>query len=384
MVCNDDRLAALAAGRDPDDRYAVWPRLRARWALFALVAILIASALVPIKAGQNKVETAGFVENLTGKSSATAERPRDEDLKLYDVAIERIRGGENYYDFIAEEHRKSHYPVRPGLAVRLPTLAYISATIGETGQYVASVLLLIAVLTAWWFRLGSEPGGSDRRIWAMALLFVGASLGTNSYFFQLHELWSGMLIALAFGLHRPAISGSGGRWVASLLVAAMALAIREHSLPFVLLMAALAFWRKAWKEGAAWTALILVFFGMLAVHLQIVAQHALPSDPLSPSWWEFRGLSGWMSNIILSSNLRFLPGWLAGPAVILMIFGWSGWKTWAGVYGTLLYLGYGLLFMLAGRGDNFYWGVGIAPAMFIGLAFVPRAVKSLLRAAIAK
>ena len=33
--------------------------------------------------------------------------------------------------------------------------------------------------------------------------------------------------------------------------------------------------------------------------------------------------------------------------------------------------------MIAGRPDNFYWGAVIAPAMFIGLAFAPRAAKTL-------
>lgn len=166
-----------------------------------------------------------------------------------------------------------------------------------------------------------------------------------------------------------------------MLVAALALAIREHSLPFVLLMAAMAFWRKDWKEGAAWSALAAVFLVALSVHLHIIAAQVLPSDRPSPSWLTFRGLSGWLSNIVLSSNLRFLPHWLAGPLVILMVFGWSGWKSPAGAFATLLYLGYGLLFMIAGRGDNFYWGIAVAPAMFIGLAFAPRALASLWRSA---
>jgi hypothetical protein len=96
---------------------------------------------------------------------------------------------------------------------------------------------------------------------------------------------------------------------------------------------------------------------------------------------ELRGMSGWISNIALSSNLRFLPHYLAGPAVMLMMFGWTAWKSPAGLFGTFLYLGYGLAFMIAGRPDNFYWGAVIAPAMFIGFAFVPTGIASLVRAA---
>ena len=359
------------------DRFAHWPAFRARLALLAVVLVLVASALVQIHAGPSRVKTKSFVENLAGSQEGEPERKRDDDLALYDTAIERIQKGENYYDFIVEEHRKSDYPVRPGLAVRLPTLAYIDAFLGAPGQIAAAIVLMLAVLVAWWRRLGEEPGDPGRRRIAVALLFLGASLGLNRDYFVLHELWAGMLLALSFGLHRP------GKWAAALVVAALALAIREHALPFVLLMAAMAFWRRDWKEGAAWSALALVFLGLLALHLQMISAQVLPSDRMGYSWFALRGLSGWLSNIVLSSNLRFLPHWLAGPAVILMLLGWAGWRSPAGVFGTFLYLGYGLAFMIAGRPDNFYWGAMIAPAMFIGLAYAPSALASLARAALA-
>jgi len=338
--------------------------------------MLFASAIAPIAAGKSEIKTKSFVENLLPSDPKGAERPRDDDLALYDRAIERIGKGENYYDFIVEEQRRSNYPVTPGLAVRLPTLAYLDAWLGEGGQIVAAVLLLFAVMAAWWRRLGEEPGGEQRRrILTLSFLFVGASLGLNRYYFVLHELWTGMLLALAFGLHRQ------GKWGASLAVAALALAIRELALPFVLLMGAMAFWRRDWKEGAAWSALAVVFLAALAAHLNIIAAQALPSDRPSDPWLVVRGLPGWLSNIALSSNLRFLPHWLAGPLIILMCLGWAGWRSPAGTFGTFLFLGYGLAFMIAGRPDNFYWGAAIAPAMFIGLAFAHNGLASLIGAA---
>jgi hypothetical protein len=93
-----------------------------------------------------------------------------------------------------------------------------------------------------------------------------------------------------------------------------------------------------------------------------------------------RGLGGWLANVVLSSNLRFLPHWLAGPLVMLGVLGFAGWRSRAGAFATLLYLGYGLLFMVIGRDDNFYWGAIVAPAMFVGLAFAPSALAGLVRA----
>jgi len=369
-----------------DDRFAQWPRLSARLLLAALAAILVLAALVPIRAGKQESQTVGFVEAMQGgQASKDAARPRDDDLALYDHVIERIGKGENYYAVAADEHRKAHYPLRPGVAVRLPTLAYLSMWLGDTGRGAevivpgsmgAALVLLVAVVLAWWKRLGEEPGGAQFQRIGTALMFMGASLGLNRYYFVLHELWAGMLIALSLALHRP-----GRKWLASLLVAALALAIREHVLPYVLLMGALALWRRDWKEATAWGALVAAFACYLIWHLGQVAQHVLPSDPMGPSWLELRGLSGWLSNVVLSSNMRFLPHFIAGPLVVLMVLGWAGWKSPLGTTATLLYLGYGLAFMIAGRPDNFYWGAVIAPAMFVGLAFVPRAVGSLVAAA---
>ena len=367
------------------DRFATWAQLPARLLLAALAMLLIASALVPIRAGKQEADVVGFAENVAGTANKAAERPRDDDLALYDRVIARIGQGEDYYKVAAEEHRKADYPLRPGVAVRLPTLAHLAVLLGDTGRgaevvvpglLLAAFALLAVTLIVWWRRLGDEGLSPSTRRIATAFLFFGVSLGLNRYYFVLHELWAGMLVALAMGLYRP-----GQKWLAALAVAALALATREHVLPFVLLLAAMAFWRRDWKEGAAWSALIAAFFAYLTWHLGQVALQVLPSDPTGPNWLELRGLSGWLSNVVLSSNLRLLPHFIAGPLVVLAVFGWAGWKTPVGTLATLLYLGYGLAFMIAGRPDNFYWGAVIAPAMFVGLAFMPMAGRSLGRAA---
>jgi len=354
--------------------------------------LLIAAALVPLTVGNGKgrVEIAKPPSFIAGDPRARP-RPRDDDLRLYDSVIARIARGQNYYDVVVAEHRRAHYPVRPGLAVRMPTLAYLDAALGVKGDALApaaiaaALALLAATCWAWWRRLGEEPCEPAQRWLGTALMLFDGSLGLNRYFFVLHELWAGMLIALAFGLHRP----SRGKFLGAWLAAALALAIREQTLPFVLLLGAYAVWRRAQgqdsgREAAAWGGLVVLFALGLAWHLHAVAVRTLPSDPLGPSWFALRGLGGALANIVLSSNLRFLPHWLAGPLVILSLLGWAGWKSPAGGFGALLYLGYGAAFMVAGRDDNFYWGAIIAPAMFVGLAFAPMAAKSLFSAALGR
>ena len=387
--------AAGPSAPSPANRFAQWPVVWARALLAGLIILLIAAAWVPqtVSNGKGGAQAAKVPALLPGKGHAIRDTSkRDVDLALYDRVITRIRHGENYYAFIVSEHRAAHYPVRPGFAVRLPTLAYIDAAMGVDSDkqrpvpMAAAVALMLGVIVAWMGRLKAEGADERQRLFGGALIFLAASLGLNIYFFVLHELWAGMLIALSLGLHRPKPENPAqGKWVAAWLAAALALAIREHALPYVLLMGAMAVWRAHYGQGSraeayAWAALVAAFLGGMAWHLHLIAAQTLPSDPIGPSWMAMRCLGGWLSDVVLSSNLRFLPHWLAGPAVILMVFGWAGWKSEAGLTATLLYLGYGVLFMAAGRNDNYYWGAMVAPAMFIGLAFVPMALSGLLRA----
>lgn len=349
-------------------RFAGWSPVVARIALAVLALLLVASAVVPVN---EPVASGGRVEARKGEG----------DIAFYESVTRRVRLGENYYDFIVPEQRSRNYPVNPGVAVRLPTLAYISAWLGDFGQIAAATILMLGVIAAWWRKFREDPGLGRAAGMASAMVCVAASLGVNRYFFPLHELWAGMLLALSFGLHRVGTRGQGGRWTGAFLAAALALAIREHTLPFVLLMAATAFYHRNWREAAAWCALVLLFFAGLAWHLSLIAPDVLASDPHSPPWLAVRGLSGWLANVVQSSNLRWLPHWLAGPAVVLMAFGWLGWNSRAGTFGFLLSAGYGLAFMIAGRWDNYYWGAMIAPAMFAGIVFAPRALVWLVETA---
>ncbi|UVI39385.1 hypothetical protein [Qipengyuania spongiae] len=352
------------------DRYAHWRRGPAAVLLAVLLALTVLAALTRPTASMDGTPAERPSVVPTGTAAASQ---RDDDLALYDRIIARVASGEGYYTAAVAEQRASNYPVRPGLAVRLPTSALIHAAIGEDGLQAIAVLLLGATGWAWWRRLANEPGGARYRNYAAALVLLGGSTILNRYYFVLHEFWTGMLIALSLGLHRP------GRYGWALAIGALALALREHALPYVLLMAAMALWRRDWREGAAWTVLIVLFALGLSWHLQAVTALTTPADPQGPAWLVMDGMRGWLSKTVLASNLRFLPYWAAGPLAVAMVFGWSGWRSPAGTTATFLLLGYALAFMLAGRANNFYWGGVIAPVMFLGLAFVPMAAVSLIR-----
>jgi len=365
-------MARLRARRKPWERFAHWAPgaalliITLSLALLVLAALTVRSDLLP--GGERAVDPAPAA--VTGAAAATGS-PRDTDLRLYDRIAERVGAGENYYRVAVEEQRARDFPVRPGLAVRLPTLALLSGALGQWGMGALAVLLGLGTFAAWYWRLEHEPGGSDHRIYVLLLLVIGAASGFKPQYLALHEVWAGVLLALALALHRR------GRWLGAWIAAALALALRELALPFVLLMGALALMRGDRREAMAWGGLVLVFALCLALHLAEVAQVTGPADPLSPGWLTWRGMGGWTANVILSSPLYLLPGWLAAPLVLLPLLGWAGWKSDLGLAGFLLCLGYGAAFMIAGRDANFYWALMVMPVWFIGLAFLPRTVAGL-------
>ena len=362
------RLRPAAAS----DRFAHWPRWAAWAAIAATVALLVAASLTATPRPQ--VRGHGAVPN-TVASSPHSKPPKDRDLVLYAAIARHVRGGENYYDVAIPEQRAGHYPVRPGLAVRLPTLAFLTAALGEGGLFALATLIGLGGLLAWWRRLGMEPGTGDKRIIALLLLAVGALAGIKPQYILLHEVWAGLLLAVAVALHRP------GHWRAAWFAVAAALAIRELALPFVLLLAASAAWRRDWREAAAWAALVAMFTAGLAWHLHEVTQRLLPSDRPSPPWLVFRGLGGWTGDLVESSVLQVLSRRVAAPLALLPLLGWAAWKTPLGTFCTLLFLGYGVFFMIAGRANNFYWALMVTPAWFVGCLFLPTAARSLARSA---
>lgn len=347
--------------------------------LALLVSMMVGAALTERSAIYNAPDlaiSAAPSAQSTQSDAVQGEDPeRDTDLLLYDRIAERVGDGENYYAVAVEEQRARDFPVRPGLAVRLPTLAYVTAVLGQWGLLALGVIVLIGTLIAWYYRLRDLPGGPGHMRYIALLLVIGAAAGLKPQYVVLHEVWAGLLIALSMGLYRPE------KWIWAFVAGVLALAIREHALPFVMLMGAIAFVRGNRIEAIAWALVVLIFGGLLALHVLQVAEYTTPSDPVSPGWLALRGLGGWTSNIVLSSPLQFLPGWLAAPLALLPLIGWAGWRNWLGLAGFLLCLGYGVLFMIAGRDNNFYWALVVMPIWFVGLAFTPRALASLVRSA---
>lgn len=376
-----DGVIKGAAGEPEWDRYAGWRQGPAR---AALLVLLLCAALCAWAPGMpRELSDAPSVAQSAPAPVTAPALPRaegaekDNDLRLYRLIAERVARGDDYYASATALQRANGYPVAPGLTVRLPTLAFLTAWLGLRGIVALNYALVLAALFFTFRRFTREPGGQRVALVATALLLVGLATGMAADFLVLHEVWAAELMVLSFALHRP----DKRQWAGAWLAAAAGLAIRELALPFVLLMGAMALTRGDRREGAGWLALVMLFAVALVWHLSLAQAQIRPDDPVSPTWLAFEGIGGWLYKVEHSSVLNLLPQVVAGPLVVLGVFGWTGWKTPAGAFAALLSIGYAVAFMIAGRQNNFYWGVIIVPFLFMGLGWMPFALRSLIGAA---
>ena len=195
---------------------------------------------------------------------------------------------------------------------------------------------------------------------------------------QFHELVAGALLGLALALYRPE------RWWPSLLAAALALAIRELALPFLLLWAAFAASERRWRQVLALALVIALFALGMVFHAQAVIAQVLPTDPLSPPWAGFNGPQLALLSLARLTPLLLLPEAVAAPIALLALLGWIGLGGRLGLFATLWFAGMGLAMALFARTNNFYWVLVLLPAYAAGLAFVPRALAELVRSAIGR
>ncbi len=313
-----------------------------------------------------------------GSAPALAAQPapaRYTDKQLYrDITAQVVRGS-SYYEAAARLQRSHRYPLKPGITVRLPTLALAAAAIGWEGLRAIAFTLLGATALAWFMALRGKATWPERAA-AAALIASSAGMLTGDPMIM-HERWAGLFLGLALALRL----GWREAWPWAVAAAAAALAVRELALPFVLLALAAALWERRWREAAGWGGLIPLFALFLALHLQLVAAQVRPADLSTQGWDALGGPGAALTAIVETSFLQYLPLVPAAVLAVLPLLGWLGLDGRERRFCLALFAGYALMFALFARPDNFYWGAIVQPAWFAGLAFLPRAAVKAWRAA---
>ena len=350
-----------APAREPmRTRVAAWPRGPAFLLLAALLMI----------AGYGLWLESRPVPTLRAEGAARS------DPALYRAIAARVTGGEGYYRAAVAEHRARAYPLRPFVAIRLPTLALVTAAVGGT-KAVGPIFVLLAWLTLGVTVLRLRRLGLPAPVWIAASVLAACSVALIAQpdFAVWHEAWAGLLIALSLACRGER------RWGASVVPGLVAVLMRELALPYLVAMMFAAAIERRKSEVLGWGLALLVALGALALHAGQVTALVHPDDLASPGWSH---MAGWRFDLAVvrdSSPLALLPALVSALAVPAALFGWAACP---GAYPrrvALTLAGWLIPFLLIGRLDNSYWGLLMAPLALAGLAFAVPASIDLVRAA---
>jgi hypothetical protein len=300
--------------------------------------------------------------------TAAGATPAYTDIALYRQVVTDMRGGAGYYEAAVSEARKHHYPLRPFVTVRLPTLAWLLSTIGERAGHFCLMALALGTLCAWAAKLRLTNGTKAQRATALVCLTTGMFTALVPDFTLFHETWAGVLIALSLAIRRK------DAWVISVLIGITAALTRELAGAYLLAMAAMALKDRNTREAATWFIAIAILALALAVHAMSVSSLVMTSDLVSPGWLSF---GGWrFVTDIMQCNvfLALVPPWLAAIIVPLALFGLSQIDQRL----LLVVSGYVFTFLMVGRTENMYWGLLIAPIWALGLVGAWPAIASCL------
>jgi hypothetical protein len=284
-----------------------------------------------------------------------------------------VAAGANYYPTIIEQQLQHGYPTTPFIVVRLPTLTYLEAALGQTGVTITLLVLVVAAMVAMLVRI--EKAGVDRaeRWGVLVLLGVNLALCAVGPVAWFHEAWAGVLIVLAIALRTERL------WWPSVALGFAACCFRELALPFLIVMVVLSWPRR--KEALAWCGAVAAFAGIYVLHA-LAVQASQPANPIaSPGWVQFGGWPFILASVRLSSILAVAPAVVTALAVPLALFGWL-FAAASLRAAPLTCVAFITCFVVVGRIDNAYWGLLYATLLLAGLAFMPRGLIASVRAAI--
>lgn len=331
-------------------RYSGLARPRAIGVAIALALVALLLAAIPAPATTDP--------DVTGTS-------------LYDTVIDGVRAGGGYYQLLADTLRASSAALRPFLAFRLPTHAMVQALLPREAVVVALYLLAAGVGALWWTRLAAALPQAAPRLVAMILLTGGMVTFVQADLIGFHEIWAGLLVALALGRRRP------GRWVEAVAVAAIAALVRETAAVSLLVMAAFAWREGERREAAGWAIALGLVAIVLAVHAYAVAQVTGPLDPRLPAGSGLLGAGFVRDALVAATAVRSLPPPLASALVVLSLLGWSAWRDPLGKRVTTTLGVYAAAAAILADADSFAWVLMIAPLWLVGLVFLPDLVRDL-------
>lgn len=300
------------------------------------------------------------------------------DMDIYQKVVQRVHGGEGYYEALGSELRTNRRPTTAIVNWRTPlhlmTLALAPNSTWPRILQVAFAVVAVAMglVIMQRFRMPFlAMFQAILMIAALVLCFVEPGL----YF---AEVWAGLMIVLsieayAFGWTKTGIS-----------LGLLALFFRELALPYVLVCAVLAFRKRSRPEVVAWSLGLGAYIVFFSIHAATVLSRILPGDISNPvSWLQFGGVKLIVTTSSMGA-LAALPPWVTALYLPAALLGLAGWKDPVALRVSATVAAYLGIFAVVGLPVNIYWGAMYAPLLTFGVAWSGPAVCDLLSAATVK
>ena len=317
------------------------------------------------------------VQSLTGGSARAPTiiqaGPQGEHAQslLHQRVIEGVQAGGDYHQVAAREQRRAGYRLS---TMRLPTLAWVHASLPPFGPAILLYALIAATLGAWAWRLSIGGLPVQRAALGSALLLAGAATLLLPELLNWHECWAALLIALSLALRGER------RYGLSALTALAGAAFAEQAIILPLVMLAFSLHEKRLREAAAWGTVILVMALYLGWHAAETVAATGIAEGTSPKWLGSGGWDAAVTMVQMTGPLRLMPHWIGAWIVPVALIGWAGWQNATGARGAVFLLIYLLLLAAVGHAHGFHAAFLIAPLLPVGLLFAPGALADLVRA----
>jgi hypothetical protein len=298
----------------------------------------------------------------------------DGDMAMYAHIVERMHAGVGYYTAAHEQLHGGGYGTQSVFNWRLPTLAWAESLFPSLAW--ANVLLglgaIAALLTA--AKLVRDTADNTTAVLAGLALAVSLFACATPAAALFTEIPAGILVlasACAYGLRRTAIG---------FVLALAALFIRELAAPYVLVCIYLAWRDERRTELWAWAGGLAAFSSFFAWHYMMVQGAITVGDfAYAQGWIQFGGLSFILAAARFNGMLLAAPLWPTAILLPICLLGLAAWRAPAAHRIGLTVAVYLVAFAIVGKPFNDYWGAMFTPLMMLGLAFVPAAVRDLIR-----
>jgi hypothetical protein len=297
------------------------------------------------------------------------------DPEVIQRIVDRVRGGQNYYQAAGEELRADRFHVRSIFNWRQPLYAWVLAAfpMAILGQILLGALAVGMTCLAIHFLL--HCGGRVAAIIGLCLI-PGASYGAFvGWGATTLEIWAGVLIAISVFVYAM------DYWWLGLMIALLALFVREIVAPYVLVCIIVAVLNRRWREVVGWAIGLALYGGYFAWHVSRVLASIRPTDtPDAVGWLRFGGLHFILTTAAQNVIFLLVPLWVVAIYLPLALVGLASISGETGRRMCFTVVAYLAFFAFVGKSFNDYWGFVYSPLLAVGFAKAPAVVSKLCNA----